>query len=100
MLQGVNLFQASTVDILKQYVKIGLNGMIIFTHERDSNNIRKNMKKENQKDEETVEVGQYISIGTARLVNEGTLKCSDGSIKIKATVFRGGVWKVERKNND
>ena len=58
------------------------------------------MKNENQKDEETVEVGQYVSIGTARLINEGKIKCSDSSIKVKATVFRGGLWKVERKNHE
>ena len=58
------------------------------------------MTKETQKDIETVEVGQYVSIGTARLINEGKIKCSDSSIKVKAIVFRGGLWKVERKNND
>lgn len=58
------------------------------------------MTKDNQKDAEVVDVGQYVSTGTAKLINEGKIKCSDSSIKIKATVFRGGLWKVERKNHE
>lgn len=46
---------------------------------------------------QVVKVGEYVSSGTAKLVNEGMIKCEDPKIKVIAIQFRGGLWKIEKK---
>ena len=47
---------------------------------------------------EVVRIGEYVSNDTAKLVNEGKIKCENPKIKVRAVQFRGGLWKIEEKN--